>query len=362
MKNNQVIVSKSERGSMTILAGVSLVGMIAFGAVVIDTGHMLVTQADLQNVADVSADSATLELGRLYQELGKTDPGSYTLTAADEARILESVNRVAESNRVAGDPITINGDDLTYGRWAYADDGMSSEIAFEETTTGPTSVSVRARRDEVANGPVTTLLASAIGMDSFDVSARASSALTPLSTLPAGRIELPVGVSNVWFQDKKAKCGTDALIKFYPTGTLEGCAGWHTFESWSANASKLKHIIEGIKDGAFESPEVVVGETQFVFIGGTITTALEAIKDLFDERKDEDGEWRVQIPVYDDFDCSNPSGLTTIVGIATVVVTSVDAHGGDKSIDGKIACTILRYGKGGGPDYGTYLAFPSTLD
>lgn len=353
----------SERGSTLVFGSMALVASIGFAAIVVDAGYMLATQADLQNVADVAATSASLELGRVYVDLGKADPTTHTLTSAEEARIVDAVNRVAQSNTVAGLPLDIGLGDLSFGRWEYSDNGFGDQVFFTETKTGPTAVSVKARRDDQVNGAVPTLLAGVLGIDAFQLSARASGALTPLSSLPAGRVELPVGVSKVWYEHRVSKCGTDATIRLYPTNDEASCAGWHTFDDGPASASHLRSIIRGIDDGSFSSPEIVMGQTEFEFVGGTMDSVLQDVANLYNKRKDAQGEWRTQIPVYDSYDCSNPNQRIKIVGIATVVVTGVKPKGSDKQVTGRMACTVVNYGTGGGnPDFGTRLAFPLTIE
>jgi len=353
---------RSQRGSMAVTGTVALVGAVGFAALAADVCYMMATKADLQNVADVAATSANLELGRVYTALGKTDPETHALTGGEEAQILAAVNRVALSNKVAAEPLSIVAGDLSYGRWEYSDNGFGDVVTFSETKTGPTAISVRARRDDQVNGPVSTLLAGALGVSDFNLSASASGALTPLSSLPAGRVELPVGVSKVWYQQRATKCGTDATIRLYPTNDAASCAGWHSFEKKPASASELRSIIRGIKDGTFTSPAIVIGQSEFEFVGGTIATALYDIADLYNSRKDAQGEWRTQIPVYDGNDCSNPSKRIKIVGVATVVVTGVQPSGADKRVTARMACTVVTYGTGGGKvDFGTRLAFPLTV-
>ncbi len=589
--------TRKQKGAMAVLAGFAVVGMLAFAAVVADVGYMMVTKTELQNVADVSADSAILELSRIYDGLGKTNPDTYTLTATDKARVLDAINRIANQNTVAGMPVDVIPDDIIYGRWEYANGGMSNNIIFTQTETGPTAISVRARRDESANGVVDTLMSSFLGVNDFRATAEASAALTPLSVLPEGRIELPVGISESWFQTRRDSglppCGEQADLQFYPIDDWSGCVGWQAFDTWPADAAGLESIVRGIADGTYLSPEVRVGETELEFLdlsaydevdeccehddagdegdsggdsdggdhgdsdgghhgdsdgsdhgdsdgghhgyshsghhgdsdsgddgdsdsdagGGekvrvchippgnpgnqnvisvdasavqahvdnhgdylgdcecqehSSRTVLRAIRDLYEQRKDEDGEWRVQVPVYRSNDCSVPEGQQLVVGIATLLVTNVELpvvccdddeeggedgggccdhdseggcdhhgdsegdsdsgddgdsdddradskanshHGGDDdddddsegdsggdsdddgdsegdsdsdsgdegdssesseqeavcepsegSIEAKVACCVLQYGEGGGPDFGTRLAFPLTVE
>ena len=103
------------------------------------------------------------------------------------------------------------------------------------------------------------------------MAARATAALGPLGSLAPGEGTIPVGISKRWFDEGRA-CGDS--IKFHPTGTLDGCAGWHTFQDGPANASGLKKTLTGLENGTYKSPEITAGQTELEFVGGTLASAL----------------------------------------------------------------------------------------
>ena len=53
--------------------------------------------------------------------------------------------------------------------------------------------------------------------------------LSPVkSTAGPGGLPIPVGISQAWFKSATGDyCNQN--IKFHPTGSMEGCAGWHTY-------------------------------------------------------------------------------------------------------------------------------------
>lgn len=337
---------QSEKGAFTVLFAVAGLGLMGITALALETGYMMVTKAELQNVADVAAASANLELGRIYADAGNVDISDYQLTGDDRARIFFAANRFSLKNEAAGKHIWIHPDDFKFGTW----DKDARELI--PNTYGVTSVSISARRDAYANGKVSTLMASVAGLNEFGAKVDAVGRVSPLRKLPAGKGDFPVGIASFWFQNKDSPCGPDSSITFYPTGTLEGCAGWHTFEDEPANAEKLKSILTGIENGTWESPELVTGETYYNFTGGTVGSALQRAKEAYDSNKDADGKWLVHIPVFEATDCANPTGWIKIIGVATALIDNVVATG-QKVIEGEIQCDVVMYGKGGGPDYGT---------
>ncbi len=337
-----------EKGGMTILFAVGGLALMGMAALAMEAGYMMVTRAELQNVADVAASSANLELGRIYEEAGNVDPKDYLLTQDDKSRIFWAANRFSLRNQAAGKSIWLHPSDMKFGTW----DGENREMI--ETEYGVTTVSLSARRDAYANGRVSTLMASVAGLNNFGAKASAVGQVSQMRKLPAGKGDFPVGIASHWFDNKNSPCGPDSRITFYPTGTLDGCAGWHTFEDDPANAQKLKEILTAIEADTWESPELITGETYYNFTGGTVASALQKAKDAYNARKDADGKWLVHIPVYEASDCSNPGGWIKIIGVATAVIDKV-VPTADKVIEGEIQCDVVMYGKGGGPDYGTHV-------
>lgn len=343
---SQKCPSPEQRGATSIFFAFAALALLGMSALAVETGYMMVTRAELQNVADVATASANRELGRIYEEAGNVDINDYRLTDYEKARVMLAANKFSLKNDAAGRRIFVQPADFKFGKW----DGSSRSVS--QSDYGVTSISVAARRDASANGAVTTLLAGVAGMDSFEAKVDAAARVSPVKKLPAGMAEFPVGIASHWFESKDSPCGPDSQIKFYPTGTLESCAGWHTFQDEPANALQLKTILSGLRSGTWTSPDLTVGETSFIFTGGTVASALQEAERLFNEKKDANGEWLVHLPVYEASDCANPTGWVKIVGVATAVISNVTPTG-TKTIDAEVQCDVLMFGKGGGPDYGT---------
>ncbi|HYC55186.1 MAG TPA: pilus assembly protein TadG-related protein [Candidatus Binatia bacterium] len=350
------IGSTRERGAITILAVGGAVALLGMAGLAIDVGYAVLTRVQLQNIADAGASSGSRELARVYSELGPTkDYHDYTLTEADKSRILANINEFTKANEAAGNAIGISLDDVIFGTY----DKSTGQVTA--TSKGPEAVVVKARRDETANGSVSTLLSHVLGVDSFQVSASAGSAgISSASSIPPGKADIPVGISKAWFTARDSPCGTDAGIRFYPTDSTLGCAGWHTFTSPVATASRLRNILDGLREGTFTSPPITVGSTFFRFTGGTVESAFDELEELYDAKKDSAGNWRVLVPVYDREDCSNPNGLIKIIGVAHARIYNVK-DSPSKQIDAAVECKIIEFGAGDGPNYGTAVAKPRTI-
>lgn len=334
----------NERGATAIIAAVSMLGIMGLLAFVIDFGQVFVTQQELRNVADSAALAATRQMAEILKTKSTAvlQDSSFTLTSSEVAQVTAAAANVAVKNKAGGHSIALDmAADVSVGVWDMATSSFGPAVPG----TIPDAVQVVARRDASNNGAVTAIFAQMMGVNSFDVSADATAALLPVGAVPPGGIGLPVGISDEVFASNA--CGDS--IKMYPTGTMDGCAGWHAFQ-YGANANNIKAILDDLNDGSGgilpnnESPEVQVGDT-VNFNGGTMTSALQAMKDLYDA-KQVGGVMEGTVLVYDgDPSCSNPTGALTVVGFAKVTITTVQITGNPKEISGQIQCEIIDEGR-----------------
>ncbi|HYC57358.1 MAG TPA: Tad domain-containing protein [Candidatus Binatia bacterium] len=344
MQDNQH--NRPEKGSVTILAALAAISLLGFAAMAIDVGYATATRTQLQNVADAGSMSGARELARIYDEKGNFDYTKYTLTSNDKARILANINQFTMLNKAGGVAVGVPAGDVVYGRW----DNATGEVI--ETNTGVDAIWLRSRRDDTANGALPALLATALGVDTFNISAQAGTAgVSATKAVPPGWGDVPVGISKAWFSAHDSPCGTDSAVRFYPTGSTLGCAGWHVFTEPTASASALRDILKGLKNGTYQAPAITADETYFNFTGGTVAADFSDFKNLYDAKKGPDGRWLVHIPVYDYDDCSNPKGEIKIIGLATARVYNVNS--GQKIIDANVECDVAPIGEGGGLNFGT---------
>lgn len=332
----------NERGMAAVFIALMIFVLTAMASFAVDLGYAWVTQNELQNIADAGALAATRQLGVVYAGLTpeQQKDNSRSLTADEKAQMLAVLEKVAGLNKAGGKSgIVISASDISIGTWDFATKTLTP------TLVRPTAVSVTARRDGNVNGPIPTFFAGVMGKSGMDVAASATATLGPLGSLAPGEGNIPVGISKRWFDEGRA-CGDS--IKFHPTGTLDGCAGWHTFQDGPANASGLKKILAGLEKGTYKSPKITAGQTELEFTGGTLASAFDAMKSLYDAKKDPmTGEWDVKIPVYDRDDCLNPHGTLLIVGFATATVTQV-IEAPDKQIIAEVTCDEIIDGRPGG--------------
>jgi Flp pilus assembly protein TadG/phage terminase large subunit-like protein len=344
---------KNQNGVSAIILALALVVLLGFAALAVDMGYIFAARNELQNAADAAALAATRELGRIYSEetLASQDLGSGE-NAAYLSSIYSTAISVAAKNVAAGGSVAITSDDITIGQWDP--DSRTLTATLDE----PDAVRVTPRRE--AGSAVTLFFARVLGIFDTDVSATATAALTGLSEVNEGGLPIPVGISRYWFEYAWPGAFCDQNIKFYPTGTIDGCAGWHTYESSPPNASKLRKLLDDLRTGDFKSPETETGD-EYAFTGGTVASAFDEMKALYDANKDADGKWKTTVVVYNWMDCSNPNKTIEIVGFARVEITQVLVTP-EKTIVGKVICNEFEEDtRGGGAYYGIKGAIPGLV-
>lgn len=365
----------NQRGVTALIVASMMVVFLGLAALAVDVGFTLVTRNQLQNVSDAGSLAATRKLGSIYEPMSPTEVGSYV---CDPATIVPVAQAVALENAAAGKNITVNGADVIIGQWKR--DPADNKMKLYPTLNQPDAVRVIGRRDSSGlsvEGPITTFFAKIFGINTLNVRAGATSALTGQSTADEGGLPVPVGISKCWFENQPEFHFCNQPIRFYPTGDPTSCAGWHVFDRYSnAPDSRLRTTIGDLESGSYQSPETNAGQTQFEFTGGTMSIqTFAAMKSLFDSRKglndgiiDKDTNpetWTASVPVYDadcvNSPCANPHGATLIVGFATIVITNVQdapVH----QIDGYVICNSYEPSRGGGGEYGTKGSIPGLVE
>jgi len=330
----------SQKGAVAVLVGLVLVVLCIFGALAIDISMITLTKAELQRVSDAASLAGCRRLGLGY-ETGTISEADITLIAQD----------TAYSNVAAGKKIEVADDDVQVGHWDF------DTRTFTSPTSTPNAVKVQARRDNKSNSPMPTFLARIFNKESVEVTAVS---IACIGSSSEGKPLFPVGISEQWFKNKELFC--DQPIRFYPTNDPSGCAGWNVVTGDPASANALKKLLEQLKAGTYDPPDVYVGDN-LNYVGGTLAAAFPYMKELFDwmKTRDEDGNpetWTVVLPVYESSDCSNPGGWIKTVGFATVVITHV-LEAPEKTIDGTVICDQVNPGEAKGPgDYGTIGTIP----
>ncbi len=410
--NKQALRTLTEnKGVIAVLAAIMIMMFMGFAALAVDIGYGMVTKNELQNIADAAALAAARRLGVIYQGMSYDEQIKYVVNSTDAATIKNAAILVASKNKAGGDAITLNEDDIIIGTW----DPSTAPDHLTVTMDQPDAVRVIARRDNIANLPITTFFAKIFGTQTRNVRAQATASLTGQSTSGPGELELPVGISRWWFDNNAC----NDSIQFNPSNSPDSCAGWTSWE-YGSNDVNLRRILD--ENPQYPSPGTLANDSVFNFIGGQLSNpTFDALLSLFQKKgydvdrngnpilgadgkplsdatgtgqevtlcqKDvatdcavpcdatyttrlyyPDGtarnkhEWPTTVVVYDRGDCSNPNQSILILGFATVNVNNV-CNAPYKLIRGIVECkyTTPEDNRGGGGPYGNRGPIPGLVE
>ena len=331
---------QEQRGMAAVwmaMLGTILVAMAAFA---VDVGHALVTQNELQNASDAAALAATRQMGVTYLALPITEQQDLgrDLTSSEQAQISAQATAAVFANKASDVAnLALSQGDIQFGTWDFA------TRTFAPTTTQPNAIRVTTRRDGGQNGPITTFFAGVVGVNTMDVATTSTAALgTSGGPVPPGVADVPFAISTNWFNGV-ANC--DDGIQFSPTGA-NGCAGWHVFDQWPANAHTLRDTVDGLNDGSYTAPGFTPGVDPWSFTGGEVSSAFNNLIDLWEAKRHMNNgrwEWDVNLPVYQastPISCDNPNGQIIIAGYAKATITEVKKN----DIQAEVKCDAFFNG------------------
>ena len=335
----------NSKGTITVMVAGCLTALIGLSALAIDGGFAFITRNQLQNIGDAAALAGGRKLGKIYEGLSQSAQQTYTLNSTDRAAIITYMNAVAMQNTASGIAIPISDDSnvVQIGHW--------NGTTFTATSSHPDAVHVTARRDSIANGSLSTLLAGIIGVSQLSVSASSTAAMTALNNLGAGQLGCPVGVPK-GYAGQSTGC---VDLVFSGTGS---CASWHTYFETPASANKLKTILNALTANTYSIPTAKIGD-KFNFSGGQLQSAFSNLQSLYNSKKDAQGKWKTWIVIYDKPNCSDQaSGAISIVGFTPATITSVNAS----TVSATVNCNVVQSGAGSGGQFGALGSVPSLVE
>jgi hypothetical protein len=357
--------SKSEQGAVLVLVTVALATLIAFVAWSTETARAWQTKNQLQ----AAADSAALA--------GAGNLLSADFLTVDEAGARTTAMAYGANHIALGANLTVAAADVQVGSWDMA----SQTFTALPGNTDPNvmrAVRVVTRRDEVLNGPISTVLGRAMGLNSIAVNTQAVAEWGFAGSGGPGVADLPIAIDccAVAGNTPGAECTLDycetitntvpnpcllsngettSCLEFHSTPEQNAC--WTEFDGDSPSIS-----VPGMTDIVDGGNPDDIGDEPIYIDNGTKTPVVQDIKDRFDvEGTDTDGDgikdsWIVGLPMIE---CQNPgdkcAGGDTqyIVGflcmdIHEIVVTPDKIIKGDFICSTDPRCDKTGFGPGGG--------------
>ncbi|MGH7287926.1 MAG: pilus assembly protein TadG-related protein [Myxococcota bacterium] len=361
MENRPGQEHRSRQGNVLVFVTLALVALLAFAAWSTETGQAWTAKGQLQAASDSAALAGAGEL---------VDPNAGQ--PSDPPAAIAAAQSYGAQNHSIGVAITIPAGDIATGSW----DVQNRVFTPLPGSTDPEqvrAVKVLGRRDDVANGPVPTVLGRIFGVDDIPVAADAIAYIGFAGLMPPGTALLPIALDCCKISG--AACDNDyceeiagnppnpmALIdgpnagqivtglEFHATGDQNAC--WTVFDSGSpaVSASALQDIVQ-------DGNPVPAGEHPIYLDNGTKTPVIQEINERFEgtggysgnpSGTDLDGDgdsdsWLVPLPIME---CQNPgphcaSGTPQkIVGVACFDIQEVlvPPASPEKIIKGSLVC------------------------
>lgn len=356
--------SSRQAGVVMVWVALSMLVILGLGALAVDVGFLMASRNELQNAADAAALAGAGELGNKYyndEEYDSTWDSIIRAVAKD----------VGEKNKVAGDELLIDNSDIHIGCWDGSNFGPCS-------SSSPDAVRVITRRDgENNSNQIITFFAKALGIDSVSVNANATAALTPISSVAEGDLEVPFVLSEELFWPPHDEfCGNIVIMR-----PQSSCSAWTYFKE--KNSGTIQNtILPGLLDGTYEVPEVSVGDSLGTSEKDLGNAASKKFDELFMDRAEctvpdnfyddnlsdeycEEWVWEALSPVYSGGCTVSTSQDVTVLGFASVRITGVSNPGESNlhSIQATVLCEKFEGQRGGGSiNTGTKGTIPNLVE
>ena len=342
---------RDERAGIAAMAAIMLTVMVGMIGAVVDLGLLYATKNELQNAADAAALAGAATLVTHDQDRNVMAQPDMAVTSAQQ---------VSLANQALGVNLQLRLEDITLGLW------VEPNQDFDPDHIGPSSdpdylsaCRVVVRRDNLANSPVDTIFAGAVGFSVVNVTAVSTAHLGYAGSVSEGMVDLPIAVKDdALTSGGGPNCGQ--AISFHSENAEN--AEWTSFFTWPANNPNVRDYV----DGSRETPALKVGDEINVINGNLSNNTFNALADRFEsEGSDLDGDgsvdaWQVLLPVMS----GDTSGAcsATVVGFAHVLITGV-RNAPYKDILGVLQCGLVVPGSStGGGNFGSRAATPKLVE
>ncbi|MDI6812587.1 MAG: TadG family pilus assembly protein [Deltaproteobacteria bacterium] len=289
---------RGNRGASVPFVAIVLTLLLILAGVVIDLGHLYVVRQELKNAADAGALAGALALFNI-------DVSPHVLCAEARAAALATV----QLNESDHQNLNILSEDVKIGFWEYVGGVWQFR---EESASCPdeiNAVQVTTRRTNEVNGPVSLFFAKFLGMDTVELTAKATAMRGWATSLPEGfAFPLAIGLTYV-----PKTYGQIIPVTFSPDWGDTG--GWHCFDS-EANANDLVNYINESKP----TPSIDLNDWIYV-LNGVATSVVMATENMLKQYSSAGKEFKVYLPVID---ATKMTQTREVLGFCAFIIKSVD--------------------------------------
>lgn len=341
------------KGAVSIIFSILLLILFGFAAIAVDIGYMAVAKSELQNAADAGARAGALR----FYEKG---------TGPNWANVQQRAEELAELNPSTGSPVVLaSAPEVGYWNLATGGQAIQSPIGFSPTAQDLPAVKVTASRTGAGDGgPITTLFARTLNIDSAPLTASAIAVVSgpgyvdQRSLFPFAMSEClylthwnPIATPPGPFNSQAAFILTTSKTALDENPELSRCENaellgtWTSLKHFKSGADAIKELIRKEVDSA----AIAIGDS-IPLLTGVEATVFGVIEDclassVFNCRF-------VTVPVVETASRDNQA----VIAFACLEIISAQ-QGGRRPLQNTFTVRMTRNcdppGSGGiGPDYG----------
>ena len=342
MKRHDLLyIIKSERGATMVLVAICIFMIIAFAALAVDIGHLVVTKNELQNAADAGALA-----------------GARVLYLTDGSAVNPGANQTASNAAVANvsdnTAVEVDAGDVIRGHWSFS----AGEFWPNETVLAPpvlwdvstaeldadpnfiNAVQVTARRN---NTPVASWFARIFGFTGFQQSATAVAYIGFAGTLQPLEADQPIAIcKEALLATGKYSCTVGRMINSGQNIASSETGGWTSFNqgldgggnliddpcNGGTNSQEVNGLVTTGCGGGGANPAPLILGRDMATNGGQIQSAFTALNNCWASQTGKIQPWELTLPVVE---CpgNNITTCQRLVGAVTVRVVWITGAGED---------------------------------
>ena len=303
-----------QRGASLVLVTISMLVLLGFGALTLDTGNLYVARNELQNAADAGALA-----------------GARVLYVNDGSMVNAGANAVARdtalSNTSQGTAVEVVS--VERGHWSFATRTFTpntslepvdlSNVSTEQLDLDPNFINAVRVITERNATPVQAFFGSVLGFADYTVTTSAVAYIGFAGSLRPEDVDQPIALCRDAITDgDNFSCNVG---RFIDSNSETG--GWTNFQhddSGATNANELRQLVCG--DG--NPDEMYFGE-DIATNNGQVQSAFSDLYDCWVEETDQERLWHLTLPVIDCSEGVSPSNpLVGAVNISIVWIVDND--------------------------------------
>ena len=334
-------VVKNERGATMVFVAICIFMIIAFTALAVDIGHLVVTKNELQNGADAGALAGARVL--YLNDGSAVNPG--TNQAATTAAVANTSDNTA---------VEVGAGDVSRGHWSFSvrefwpnETIMTPPVLWDVSTAeldaDPNfinAVQVTARRNTT---PVASWFARIFGFTGFQQSATAVAYIGFAGTLQPLEADQPITIcKEALLATGKYSCTVGRMINSGQNIASSETGGWTSFNqgldgngnliddpcNGGTNSQEVSGLVTTGCGGGGANPAPLILGRDMATNGGQIQSAFTTLNNCWATQTGRTQPWELTLPVVE---CpgNNITTCQRLVGAVTVKVVWITGAGED---------------------------------